>query len=387
MRLADFIRSNREAILGEWEAFARTCTPASTTMDVAALRDHAGAMLSVIADDLDTPQDSDEQATKAWGRAASEPQAAPTAATQHGTGRSGSGFAVEQMVAEYRALRASVIRLWTASKGELRQKDIRDLSRFNEAIDQALAESVVAFNEDVEQSKEIFIGMLGHDLRTPLGAILTSAQFLQDVEGVEHRHVAARIVDATRRTTRMVGDLLDFTRSRLGDGIPVVRITTDAGEIVREVVAEITAWQPQVNLEVSVTGDVSGEWDAARLNQAVANVIGNGIQHGAKGSPVRVSVDGDSSEVSIAVHNQGEIITPERLDGLFNPMRPPASSSRRAVPRGPTDSLGLGLYIAERIVGAHGGAIEVSSSAETGTTFTIRLPRRQESSAPREQDA
>ena len=387
MRLADFIRSNREAILAEWEAFARTCTPASTTMDITALRDHAGAMLKVIADDLDTPQDGRAQALKSWGRAPHESEAEPTAAAEHGVGRSSSGFAVEQMVAEYRALRASVIRLWTASRGRLEQDDILDLTRFNEAIDQSLAESVVAFNENVEQSKEIFIGMLGHDLRTPLGAILTSAQFLHDVAGTEHRHVAARIVDATRRTTRMVGDLLDFTRSRLGDGIPVVRQSADAGDIVREVVAEFVAWQPHVDIRISVNGDVSGEWDVARLNQALANVIGNAIQHGSGSSPVLVSVDGDDGEVNIAVHNQGDTIGPEQLDGLFNPLRTRAPSTRRTVPRGPTDSLGLGLYIAERIMGAHGGATEVVSVPDDGTTFTLRLPRRAESQVLFEREA
>lgn len=371
----------------EWEAFARTCTPASTTMDVTALRDHAGAMLNVIADDLDTPQDGAAQVLKSWGRAPLVPDAAPTAAEEHGAGRSSSGFAVEQMVAEYRALRASVIRLWTASRGRLEQDDIADLTRFNEAVDQSLAESVVAFNENVEQSKEIFIGMLGHDLRTPLGAILTSAQFLHDVAGAEHRNVAARIIDATRRTTRMVGDLLDFTRSRLGDGIPVVRQSADAGAIVRDVVAEFTAWQPRVDIRVSVDGDVTGEWDVARLNQAIANIIGNAVQHGTDGSPVLVSLSGDNGEVSIAVHNQGDTISPEQLDGLFNPLRMRADSSRRTVPRGPTDSLGLGLYIAERIVGAHGGAIEVVSVPDDGTTFTLRLPRRAESPVLSEQEA
>lgn len=135
MKLADFILAHRESILVEWEAFARTCAPASGTMSVDALRDHADQMLTVIAADLRTPQDALEQSEKSKGRGRSDDPGAVTAAEQHGAGRAESGFTVEQMVAEYRALRASVIRLWTQQKGELLPADLVDLTRFNEAID------------------------------------------------------------------------------------------------------------------------------------------------------------------------------------------------------------------------------------------------------------
>src|SRR5512140_1776754 len=170
MRLSDFILANREPILAEWQTFALSCAPASGSMDVAALRDHADAMLLVMAADLATPQGRLEQSEKSKGHALADDPQAVTAAEQHGAGRAESGFTVEQMVAEYRALRASVIRLWTR-EGELGRADIEDLTRFNEAIDQALAESVTRYDHDVEQSKELFLAMLGHDLRTPLGAI------------------------------------------------------------------------------------------------------------------------------------------------------------------------------------------------------------------------
>ena len=142
MRLADFIVANREPILVEWEAFARTCTPAAGTMDVVALRDHANAMLTAIAADLRTWQSGAEQEAKGTGDAPVEANEPDTAAEEHGSGRAASGFTVEQMVAEYRALRASVIRLWTKHEGRLETPDLEDLTRFNEAIDQSLAESV-----------------------------------------------------------------------------------------------------------------------------------------------------------------------------------------------------------------------------------------------------
>jgi light-regulated signal transduction histidine kinase (bacteriophytochrome) len=146
-RLADFIVANREPILAEWEAFARTCAPASDAMDIAALRDHAGEMLAAIAADLRTWQSPYAQSEKSKGNAPEAGEDAPTAAEEHGAGRAESGFTLEQMVSEYRALRASVIRLWTKSRGELGPADLEDLTRFNEAIDQSLAESVSRYTE------------------------------------------------------------------------------------------------------------------------------------------------------------------------------------------------------------------------------------------------
>ena len=379
MRLADFILSNREPILAEWEAFARTCVPAGGPMDVTALRDHADQMLTVIATDLATPQGRLAQAEKAKGLApADEDDAARTAAEEHGTGRARSGFTIGQMVAEYRALRASVIRLWTASEGALDASDIEDLTRFNEAIDQALAESVLRFNEDVERAKETFLAILGHDLRTPLGAIATSAAFMLETGELEepHRTLTARIGGSAKRSVTMVGDLLDFTRSHLGGGIPVVRVDADLGRVVREAVAETAAAHPTRRIRVDTRVEQRGRWDVARLGQAFGNLIGNAVQHGAEGTTVTVEVRGTADEVTVAVHNRGGVIPSEQLDGIFNPMRARPGVGTAAA-RGPTGSLGLGLYIAERIVHAHDGRIDVESSEAGGTTFTVHLPRQE----------
>lgn len=372
MRLADFILANREPILREWEAFARTCAPAGGTMDVAALRDHADAMLTMIAADLRTPQDGLEQSEKSKGQARAEDPEDTTAAEEHGAGRAESGFSVEQMVAEYRALRASVIRLWTKEKGELVPGDVEDLTRFNEAIDQSLAESVSQYNQDLEQSKEIFLAILGHDLRTPLGAIHTSASFMLDLDELEepHRTLTTRIAGSATRTIQMVGDLLDFTRSRLGGGIPVVRAEVSLGRLVRDVVDEVSAAHPGCRIQVDTRGEEMGMWDEARLSQALTNLVVNAIKHGAEGAAVTVEIRGEDEQAAVVVHNRGAAIPPDQLNGIFNPMK-----AREAAGRGPTGSLGLGLYIAERIVSAHDGHIEVESSEAAGTTFTVYLPR------------
>lgn len=378
MRLADFILAHREAILAEWETFARSCAPASGTMDVAALRDHAAQMLDAIAADLAQPQSMREQSEKAQGRAPAAPAGArATAAEEHGAGRAESGFTVVQMVAEYRALRASVIRLWTREQGQLGPEDISDVTRFNEAIDQSLTESVARFNQDIEKAKETFLAILGHDLRTPLGAIGTSAKFMLETGELEepHRTLAVRIVGSARRTLAMVGDLLDFTRSHLGGGIPIEPTDTSIGRVVHEVVDEISAAHPTRKIRVETRGEMRGRWDGARLSQAIANLVGNAVQHGAEGTTVTVLVSGDEREAMVAVHNRGTVIPSERLDGIFNPMRA-RERPKKARAAGPTGSLGLGLYIAERIVCAHGGRLDVESSEERGTTFTVHLPRQ-----------
>ena len=376
MRLADFILASREPILAEWEAFARTCAPASGSMDIAALRDHAGEMLAVIAADLATPQGRLAQSEKSKGRAPAEDPTVRTAAEEHGAGRAESGFTVEQMVAEYRALRASVIRLWTKAQGGLAADDAEDLIRFSEAIDQALAESVSQFTLDLEQAKETFLAVLGHDLRTPLGAIYSSAAFMLETGELEepHRTLTARIAGSAKRSVTMVGDLLDFTRSRLGDGIPIVRAETSLGRVVRNVIDEISAAHPGRQIQGDTRGAQRGHWDAARLSLALTNLIGNAVQHGADGTTVTVEIRGEGEQVAVAVHNRGAVIPPERLDGIFNPIKA-RHAPRKAAAHGPTGSLGLGLYIAERIVSAHGGRIEAESSEADGTTFTVYLPQ------------
>jgi len=375
MRLHSFIRANREQILEEWETFAQTCEPASTTMDVEALRDHADQMLMVIAADLETYQDAHEQSEKSKGHTRALDPAAPTAAEEHGAGRAESGFTVEQMVAEYRALRASVLRLWTREQGELKSADIEDLTRFNEAIDQSLAESVSEFNENIDQAKEMFLAILGHDLRTPLGAIYTSAKFMLDTDELNepHRTLAARTASSALRTTHMVGDLLDFTRSRLGGGIPIVRAEVDLGTIVEDVVDEIRAAHPEREVQIDAAEEQIGEWDAARISQALTNLIGNAVEHGAPGTAVTVELGG-GEDVMIRIHNRGAVIPANQLDGIFNPMKA-STTPRKPAAHGPTGNLGLGLYIAERIVHAHDGRIEVESSEERGTTFLVHLPR------------
>jgi signal transduction histidine kinase len=372
MRLRDFIQAHREGILAEWESFARTVSPASHTMDVTALRDHADEMLTVIALDLGTHQDAHQQSEKSKGRA-DDDALLVTAAEEHGAARAVSGFTIEEMVAEYRALRASVLKLWTRETGELTGEHLDDLIRFNEAIDQSLAESVTEFNDHVAESKEMFLAILGHDLRNPLGAILTSAQFMVETEELREPHLSLtkRIARSATRSMAMVGELLDFTRSRLGGGIPVNRREVDLGRLLREAVEEVSAAHPHNEFRVDTRKGQRGEWDASRLSQALINLLGNAGEHAPAGTGISVGLNSEGDDVTITIHNMGAPIPSDRLDGLFNPMK-----RRMEAHDGSTGNLGLGLYIAERIVYAHGGRIEVASTEADGTTFTVHLKRR-----------
>ncbi len=148
-------------------------------MDVGALRDHARDMLAVIANDLDDPQTAEQQTDKAHGASDAGEDIVPTAAQEHGAGRAESGFTVGQMVAEFQ-LRASVMRLWSYRAKNARSEDLADMTRFNEAIDQAIAESITRYTQEIAQSKERFLAILGHDLQTPVGAIVTSTRFMLD---------------------------------------------------------------------------------------------------------------------------------------------------------------------------------------------------------------
>ena len=374
VRLADFIENNTDAILAEWVAFAESCGPAGGRMDLESLRDHAVEMLANIVIDLRTPQTGAEQAHKSKGGADSgHDDDDDTAAEVHGADRAESGFSVGEMVSEYRALRASVIRLWTKARGTLTGDDLDDLTRFNEAIDQALAESITRYTHDIDRSKEMFLAILGHDLRSPLNAASMASQFMLDSSELVEPNLTlvTRILRSTRRMNRMVGDLLDFTRSRLGSGVPIVRAPMDLGKEIGSAVDEVSGAHPDTVIEIETSGDLHGNWDCARIGQVMANLLSNAVQHGSAKTPILVTVEGHRDDVVVRVHNRGPAIPEADLPEIFSPFK----RLRSGEPASPSGNLGLGVYIVERVVTAHGGSIDVTSTDDDGTTFIVRLPR------------
>jgi signal transduction histidine kinase len=367
MRLAEFIIRNIELILGEWEKFARTI-PAAEGMDPKALRDHAEKMLKAFAQDLRQYQSAAQQAAKSKGKAPEPLSKDDTAATSHGTDRFVEGFDLKALVSEYRALRATVTRLWTP---EVCSEDREtQLSRFNEAIDQALHESVLRYSDEVNRAREMFLGVVGHDLRTPLGAIALSAQFLLQSNGLSGEQIKATAViqRSATRIQKMLSDLLDVTRTRLGGGLPIEPKPMDLSRTAKHVTQEAHAFHPTRTVLFTATGDCRGIWDENRLHQLLSNLVENAIRHGASEKPVKVEAVGKPDEVQIAVHNDGAPILQSEIRRIFEPMMQAEDGPKRA------EGLGLGLYIARAIITAHHGAIDVESTKEAGTTFTVRLP-------------
>lgn len=374
MRLADFIVSNIEPILVEWESFARSLAPGSV-MDVAALRDHAEAILRVTARDMMTAQSALQQSEKSKGQGGggAESDRLDHASEAHAIGRLGSGFDLLEVVSEYRALRASVLHLWRKEAHRADEQDLEDLTRFNESIDQSLTEAVRSFTMSADESRELFLATLGHDLRAPLNAIMLSSQVLARSGQLDEEHVgiASQLTGFVNTMTAMIHDLLDFTRTRLGRGIPVALMPVDLERLCHEVLEEFRAAYPDRMFRCTMEGDVRGEWDGARLRQVLSNLIANALQHGDDAGEVAVAASDAESDVLLMVKNGGSPIPPSALPTLFDPFVRAATERR---PSGSNE--GLGLYISREIVTAHAGTITVVSSETEGTVFTVRLPRK-----------
>ena len=373
-RLGSFIEQNIGPIVAEWELFAKTRIPAAATMSIPELRDHAEEMLRAIAEDLGTPQTEAERSSKSKGLADAT-EAHPTAAAAHGAIRHLSGFDLVQVVSEFRALRAAVLCLWGREACGLKREDVEDLTRFSESIDQALAESVASYSARIDESRDTFFAVLGHDLRGPLASLSNCVQ-LQSRAGqapeARHRvlHIATRSIASM---DEMITDLLEYTRTRLGRGMDVSPRPGDLGALFAEVLEEIRAAHPGVRIEYEGPAELPADFDHARIHQVLINLLNNAVQHGDAGSPILLSLEQEQDTVRLAVHNHGTPIPPDALQVIFNPLVQVAKSKSEPHER-PSTSLGLGLYIAREIVLAHEGTIEVSSTTEAGTTFTGRLP-------------
>ncbi|MFM0620391.1 sensor histidine kinase [Paraburkholderia nemoris] len=371
MRLADFIARDEEPILAQWEAFAATLSPAAANMASSGLRDHAQQILHAIARDLRTSQTREAQREKSMGRAPTMIDATETAARTHALLRARAGFNINQLAAEYRALRASVLRLWT-DDGAPEAPDLDDVIRFNEAIDQALAESVTFFSVQIEQNRNLLLGMLGHDMRSPLQAIQATASYLSALNaGDQVSGAAACLIRSGARMQALLDDLSDFNRSKLGQGINIVPRDVNLADVLADELDELRAVHPNRQLELHVSGEPQGVWDGQRLQQLLQNLVLNAIKYGAQETPVRVEVTGNATHVRIDVRNSGPAIERATLACIFDPL---TRGSEHQSKYDRTGNLGLGLYIASEIAKAHHGTIEAKSD-ETETSFSVSLPR------------
>ena len=389
MRLSAFIIENKELILQDWEDFARTITPPSLSMDSTALRDHAAFILDTIVLDLDTAQTPQEQTDKSRGEA---PQAdAPSEAQMHAADRLAAGYTIHQLISEYRAIRASVLRLWAANSPTVMWSDAGDVTRFNEAVDQALAESVVRYAQLVEstiqaqkfaevelrqsnQHKDDFLAMLAHELRNPLAPISNAAHLLSASPGNEPmvRQVSAIITRQISHLTHIVDDLLDVSRITRGlvelhtEPLDVKLIVTSA---VEQAQALIEARHHDLVLRLGST-PAFVEGDKTRLVQVLSNLLNNAAKYTPPHGEIVLSLEVREDQALLAVSDNGSGIAPGLLSHIFELFTQAERTPDRA-----QGGLGLGLSLVKNIMALHGGKVQAKSEGlGKGSVFTVTLP-------------
>jgi PAS domain S-box-containing protein len=225
-----------------------------------------------------------------------------------------------------------------------------------------------------EYLREQLLGVVSHDLRTPLNTVVLGISSLQHEGKLEERQNRQLTImsHAARRMEKMIHELLDFTRARLAGGIPVNPMPMSLGPVLERVVEEYRLTHPEQSILPSAEGDLNGHWDEARLAQLLDNLLQNALRYTFQNSAIGLSVKGEPQGVTLAVINKGPALLPEEREAIFEPFR------RGKRPSG--EGLGLGLYIAKQIAEAHGGRISVESALERGTSFKVWLPRRAPSS-------
>jgi hypothetical protein len=372
MHLSRFILDNIEPIVAEWKAFAATLLPAAAGMTELELRNDARHILEAVAKNLTTAQTDKEQEEKSKGRSPCDPDAAETAAQTHAVLRAKAGFDINQLVAEYRALRASVLRLWTRSNPG-NGPDVEQLVRFNEAIDQAIAESVGHFHTQMTRARNLLLGMLGHDMRTPLGAIVHTAQYLNTLSaGEDVSKAAKRLIHSGEAMQDLLNDLVDFNRTQLGTGIRIHREDSDLAIEIADEIEQLRGAHPDREIELVVTGNTRGRWDGGRLQQVLRNLVENAVRYGSQRAPVRVNLFGEERGIRLEVTNSGPAIDPSARKMIFDPLQ------RRLTEPGSDpypESLGLGLFVVRAVAEAHGGRVDLLSDGRE-TTFALCVPRQ-----------
>ncbi|MGH9407911.1 MAG: ATP-binding protein [Vicinamibacterales bacterium] len=377
--LAAFIRDNRQLILDEWLAGAQHL-PSAQALPAETVRDHIPEFLDRLADAVDN---DDVKALLLRGLP-----------NLHAALRASEGYDLRQVVAEYRTLRTVIMRLYR-ERGDISSESrpkLRPLTVMNTALDMAIADAVDQYAVDQGRAREMFIGMLGHDLRDPLNGIIFGAHMLYqrgDEVDVLTQKISGRIAASAKRMEGMIRDLLDFARGRLGGGFPIVPAPLDARTLIADTVNEIGQAHPDRSIECLIRGtpgDFCVHWDGDRIVQAIANLVSNAVVHG--GDPVEVEPKDGDDWITIEVRNRGEI-APALMPNLFAPFAQPGADRRHdgqnLGPERRRGHLGLGLYIVREIASAHGGRV-TADSKDGMTTFTMVLPRNvraPESAIPR----
>lgn len=367
--LADFIEHHAETIIEHAINFAKS-VDVGTRLDDAALRDHLPEIVEAIVADLRTSQTRAEEIEKSEGRALAAAGSPRSAAGTHALHRAHNGYSIANLVSEYRAMRASVLRMW-ADAPDRRFAPPEEVTRFNEAIDEAIAESVSHYAAEVERWRNIFLGVLGHDLRSPLSAILTTSELIARMAvDAPIATAAQRLIRSGARMGELLGKLLVYNRAQMGMGFEVQREEVDLARACRDEIELLQTSMSEMKINFQSPESLHGMFDAGRIREALANLVVNAQKYGTRDSEVRVELVDNGTGIELMVSNAGDPIARDTLDLMFEPLRRGgvfAGEAERA-------SLGLGLFIVSQIAHAHDGTI-CGDSTEGRTTFKLQLPR------------
>jgi signal transduction histidine kinase len=375
LRLAALMEKDLAQVLTDWERMVMPYLPPAMNRDSSTLCDGAAEILHGIMLGMNAADNSYEGEPCPPDRPPPDRPLRSGAARQvartHALRRIELGFNVVQLTHEYSALRVSVLKHWAASADIPCILATDEVTRFNEALDRSLIECVTAFTQEVERKRNLFLAVVGHDLRNPLMAILSSAHGLarRTPDGPEAA-IATRLTRSAASMERLLDDLVDFNRATLGKHLPITIRQADLGEICAREIDGTRSVHADREIRYDGRGDLRGVWDAGRIQQLLSNLLKNALDYGDRDEPVEVRATGRGDEAVLSVHNRGAAIPPATLLHIFEPL----TRGKPAQDVAPSANLGLGLFIAQEIARAHGGSIRARSD-EHETVFTVHLPR------------
>ena len=372
MKLAHYIKNHKEDITDEWVEFAQENINCVSRLQLEEVRDHIKQMLERIVESMETSETEAQQEIKSKGNKQMS-SGESKAANQHGEQRADKGFDAMELSSEFRALRASVLRLWEANnKVKKQETDFEDMVRFNEAVDELWLISLERFQFKVDERKNWVMGIVGHDLRNPLAAISGVQSILKLSKNLSEKEksLLGRAGSSVKRMTELIDNLLELTNLRLGSGMNINKAPVDLSKQSEKIVQEVELGYPEAELILQSPGPVQGEWDVIRLDQLMTNLITNALRHGKPGGPVTINISAEGNEAFFQVHNEGPPV-PEKIKDMISK----GMITKTNEDHGKKESYGLGLYIVKQIVDGHKGQIELESNKESGTTFRITLPR------------
>jgi signal transduction histidine kinase len=380
-RIAVLLQQHQELLVEQWITLVLSDpeVPEANRLSEDALRDHIPRLLARMRDLLIAQtaklSPSSARSSEIKGSVASPAQA-------HALHRFANGYTLGHALREMTHFRATVVDLCGKEGARLEGQEAKLLqAMIDAALTTVAVEMEQAARADLEiererlrqevEFRERFMGILGHDLRNPLSAIVNAATLLQESESVPAADgwILQRITTSADRMTRMISDLLDVTRARSGGRLPVRPGSADLHAICLQVMEELKMVHQDRVIVLRVRGDTRGEWDADRIAQLVQNLVSNALDYSTAETSIRIAVHGRPAGALLRVHNRGPAIPPDLARSIFEPFQRGADETRTS------DGLGLGLFIAHQIATSHGGSLQVRSGPVLGTTFTATLPR------------